>query len=132
MYLQGCPLTWRARQESGVTPVPQGVSLESPVLKRTANRSVEIAADIQSVRNTANSQLVPCLNQWKGSAAVAAASAWQQLDAHLSRLHQALANIGDALGVVQTTYVNTDLDQGQNISKVGQQASSITVALGPQ
>jgi WXG100 family type VII secretion target len=110
----------------------QGTSLESEVLRKTAERSNQIAAEIQSVRSAANSQMVPVLNQWKGAASQKSGLVWTELDAHLDRLHQALCNIGEALGIVQTRYVTTDEEQGQQINQVGQQASSISVALGPQ
>jgi len=109
-----------------------GASLESQVLRKTAEHSVAIAADIQSVRTSANSEMIPVLSQWQGAASHAAGVAWTELDAHLRGLHEALANIGEALGVAQTQYVATDEEQRQSISQVGQQASSISVALGPQ
>lgn len=110
----------------------QGTSLDSQVLRKTAERSVDIAAEIQSIRTSAGNQVVPVLNQWQGAASQAAGVAWTQLDGHLRRLHDALANIGEALGIVQTQYMTTDQDQGQKLDQVGQQASSISVALGPQ
>lgn len=110
----------------------RGVKLESHELQRTAQRSVDIAAEIDSIRNQANQEMLPVLQAWQGRAKVAAQNAWHELDGHLNKLHRALTNIGNTLHVVHTNYVNRDEDEASEHGKVLSDASTITVSLGPQ
>jgi WXG100 family type VII secretion target len=115
-----------------VFPVAGGAKLDSAVLRSTATTSVDIAGQIHSIVSSVDANLNGALlgGQWKGLGANAAITAWGELRARLTSLQTALRHIGAGLGDVQTNYLTTDENQGQNVNTVTAEVSGIPAALG--